>query len=65
MITWVSLGVIMAVYYLYMGLGVAKKLWDQGIWFNENDLLHIGLILWMIYIAFGVAQKVRDNQQRN
>jgi len=60
MITWLFLGVIMAMYYLYLGLGYAKKLWNQGIWFNENDVLHIGLILWIIYIAFGVAKRVKD-----
>ncbi|MBU2646968.1 hypothetical protein KKI24_19830 [bacterium] len=60
MITWLSLGVIMAAYYLFWGLGYAKKLWDRGIWFNENDVLHIGLIFWMIYIAVGVAKKIKD-----
>ena len=60
MITWLLLGLVMAAYYLFLGLGYAKQFWDQGIWFNENDVLHIGLILWMVYIAFGVAKKVKD-----
>ena len=60
MVTWLSLGVVMTAYYLFRGLGYAKTLWDRGIWFNENDVLHIGLILWMLYIAAVVAKKVVD-----
>ena len=64
MITWLFLGVVMVAYYLYLWLGYSEKLWARGIWFNENDLLHIGLILWMLYIGFCVAKKVQDLPER-
>jgi len=32
----------------------------KGIWFTENDLLHIFLIVWMVYIALVVARQVKD-----
>jgi hypothetical protein len=50
--TWLWLGVTLGTYFAY--------LWSQGIWFSENDVLHIGLILWMIYIARVVSTRVVD-----
>ena len=60
MLTWLSLGAVMAAYYPYWALDYTEELWDKGIWFSENDVLHVGLILWMLYIGFVVANKVRD-----
>lgn len=60
MITWLLLGAVMAAYYIYLGLGFADILWKRGIWFNENDVLHIGLIGWMLYIGLVAAKKVKD-----
>ena len=60
--TWGWLIVTIAAYFLYYILGIAEDLWQRGIWFTENDVLHIGLILWMVYIAVVVARQVKDEK---
>jgi len=59
---WVWLLFTMAAYWLYDHLDITPKLWakGKGIWFSQNDVLHIGLILWMIYLATVVANRVND-----
>ena len=59
---WVWLLLTMAAYWLYDNLDITPQLWanGKGIWFSQNDVLHIGLILWMIYIATVVAKNVKD-----
>jgi hypothetical protein len=58
--TWIWLILTIGAYFLYYILGIAQNLWLEGIWFTENDVLHIGLILWMIYIAGMVSRQVVD-----
>jgi hypothetical protein len=58
--TWAWLILTIAAYFLYFLSGLTHRLWAQGIWFSENDVLHIGLILWIVYIARVVAQQVID-----
>jgi hypothetical protein len=58
--TWLWSGVTLVAYFLYLVLDVTDKLWAQGVWFSENDVLHIGLIVWMIYIGLVVAKRVVD-----
>lgn len=60
--TWLSLLFISAVYYLYDHFDITRKLWKKrtGIWFSQNDVLHVGLILWMIYIGMFVAERIKD-----
>lgn len=60
---WAWLALTMAAYFVYLLSGLTQTLWAQGRWFSENDVLHIGLILWMVYLALVVAQRVRDEPE--
>ena len=57
---WAWLALTIGAYFVYLMLGVTAMLWARGIWFSENDVLHIGLIVWMVYLARVVAPRVRD-----
>jgi len=57
---WLGLSLTIGAYFLYFLSGLTMALWDQGIWFSENDVLHIGLILWMSYIALALAPQMKD-----
>jgi hypothetical protein len=57
---WSILLGTMIAYHAYDKRGITKKLWARGIWFSDNDVLHVLLILWMIYIATVVAHQIED-----
>lgn len=47
-------------YYAYFMLGYTQILWRRGIWFSDNDVLHIGMILWILYIPLVMGKWVKD-----
>ncbi len=57
---WTWLAITLGAYFLYLMLGITQSLWARGIWFSENNVLHIGLIVWMIYLVRVVAHRVKD-----
>jgi hypothetical protein len=60
--SWILLLLTVIVYFLYDDLNITQRLWakGEGIWFSQNDVLHICLILWVIYIATVVANRIKD-----
>jgi hypothetical protein len=60
---WLGLGLILAAYFLYFAAGLTHVFWQRGLWFSENDLLQIGLIAWMVYLAAVVGQLLQDAPQ--
>jgi len=61
--TWILLLLTGAAYCLYDDLDITQKPWarGEGIWFSQNDVLHICLTLWLIFIATVVANRVKDH----
>ena len=59
---WILLFFALVAYWFYDYLDITPRLWAKGngLWFSQNDVLHIGLILWMIYIATVVTERVKD-----
>ncbi len=60
LVTWCWLGITFAGYFIYLSLDITHVLWVRGAWFSENDVLHIGLMIWMIYISVIVANRIVD-----
>lgn len=57
---WVGMLLITVSYFGFYLSGISTRLWQQGIWFNANDVLHILLILWALYILKYVEPLVVD-----
>ena len=58
--TWLLLGLVIGLYFLYYALDFTPQLWARGIWFSDNDILHLGLIGWMLYIFRIVLPEIKD-----
>lgn len=58
--SWILLIGTMIVYWIYRKNAITKKLWKKNIWFSEDDILHVCLIIWVIYIATMAAHRVKD-----
>lgn len=58
----VLLVAVQVAYFAYWAAGLTAVLWDegQGFYFSENDVLHIGMILWLWYVVAVVGRYLRD-----
>jgi hypothetical protein len=60
LVTWIWLVAAIGLYFLYLSLDFGGELWRQGLWFSENDVLHIGLITWMVVIVLALPGRMVD-----
>jgi hypothetical protein len=44
-------------------LGFTQDLWRNGIWFSDNDVLHVGMILWIFHIWKLILPLVKDGNE--
>ena len=58
--TWAGVVMVIVAYVLALSMGITQTLWTRGIWFTENDVLHVGMILWILHIAVALPKTVKD-----
>jgi hypothetical protein len=58
----VLLVAVQVAYFAYYAAGITAVLWDDGtgFYFSENDVLHIGMIIWLWYVVVVVGRHLRD-----
>lgn len=61
---WLGLVAVNGAYYTYLVAGVTEWLWHdgRGVYFSENDVLHVGMMLWLLYVVIVVAPRLADAQ---
>jgi hypothetical protein len=48
---------------VYYWFGFSEIVLDRtGLWFNQNDWLHVMVILWMAYIWFAISGVMTDKK---
>jgi len=65
LLAWVLMALVTAAYFGFLVSGIAERLWAAGIWFNANDVLHIGLIGWVLYLVFRCEPLITDRAEYN
>ena len=60
-IIWIAFAVINIAFFAFMLSGLPKILYSNyGIWFNENDILHVLLICWAVMYYQFVSKHTHD-----
>jgi len=58
--------VVQVAYFAYSAAGITQQLWNdgRGVYFSENDVLHVGMIAWLAYVFAAVGTHVCDYEAR-
>jgi len=60
LICWGLLATVFGAYYWYAANGYTQQFWKQGIWFSENDVLHVMMLFWCWYVYFILEKWIID-----
>lgn len=60
----VLLAGVQVAYFAYYAAGITALLWDggAGIYFSENDVLHVGMIGWLVFVTLTLGKSLADRQ---
>ena len=60
----VLLALVQVAYFAYYAAGITALLWDGGggIYFSENDVLHVGMLAWLCFVAVTLGRSLADRE---
>lgn len=65
----VLLVAVQVAYLVYFSAGITESLWASGIYFSANDVLHVGMLIWLamtwVLLRDRLADSVPDDRGRN
>ena len=61
-ILWVLvlLVLVQVAYLVYFSLGITESLWASGVYFSANDVLHVGMLIWLVVTAWVLGPALKD-----
>jgi len=63
-ITWSLFLILNILYYIYYLSGLSPVLYQNtGVWFNQNDLLHVLMIGWFVYMYISLPKCIVDRNE--
>jgi O-antigen ligase len=59
----VLLVVVQVAYLAYYSAGITESLWSTGVYFSANDVLHVGMVIWLAVAGLFLWRPLRDRLQ--
>lgn len=56
----VLLVLVQVAYLVYFALGITESLWASGLYFSANDVLHVGMLVWLAITAWVLGPALED-----
>ena len=63
-ILWVLvlLVLVQVAYLVYFAAGITASLWASGSYFSANDVLHVGMLAWLVVTAVALGPTLKDTR---